>query len=177
VLLQQNESAAQIWAAQVSQLAVSLVPVAQTGWAQLPPPHDWWQTEATSATQVASHELLQQNESAAQIWAAQVSQLAVSAPPVEQIGWPHEPPPVQVPPGLQVWPAPQVPHEPPQPSSPQVLALQVGTQVPPPPSTAPLGEPMPVGPSQPAPALHSAVPQLPFLPVVMSKNCEACWYE
>jgi hypothetical protein len=33
-----------------------------------------------------SHELLQQNESAAQIWLAQVSQDAVSLPPDEQIG-------------------------------------------------------------------------------------------
>jgi hypothetical protein len=86
VLLQQNESAAQIWPAQASHDAVSLVPVEQIAWAQVPPPQVWWHTEATSPTQVASHELLQQNESAAQIEAAQVSHEAVRAPPVEQIG-------------------------------------------------------------------------------------------
>ncbi|HMG57443.1 MAG TPA: hypothetical protein VK601_28280, partial [Kofleriaceae bacterium] len=75
---------------------------------------------------------MQQNESAAQIWAAQVSHDGVSAPPVEQIGWAQVPPPVQVPPGLQVWPPGQVPQVPPQPSLPQVLPVQLGVQVPPP---------------------------------------------
>src|SRR5690242_5377866 len=104
---------------------------------------------------------------------AQLSQLPSSSPPVEQIGWaqvpPPLPPPMQMPP-LQVSPVSQLPHEPPQPSSPQVLPLHDGVHVLPPPSAAPFGEPMPVGPSQPAPALHRIVPQLPFLPVVTSKN-------
>src|SRR3954468_7134933 len=111
---------------------------------------------------------------------AQVSQLASSTPPVEQIGCAHvEPPPPPPPmqtPALQVSPLSQVPHEPPQPSSPHVLPLQAGVHVEPPPSCAPLGVPMPVGPSQPAPALHLIVPQLPFLPVVTSKNFDAFEY-
>ena len=86
VVLQQNESTAQIWAAQASHEAVSLPPVAQIAWAQVPPPQVWWQTEATSPTQTESHELLQQNESTAQIEAAQLSHDDVSLPPVEQIG-------------------------------------------------------------------------------------------
>jgi hypothetical protein len=102
VLLQQNESAAQTFWAQGSHDAVSLPPVAQIAWAQLPPPQVWWQTEETSPTHTESHELLQQNESAAQIWAAQLSHDAVSLPPVEQIGCPQVPPVVHVPPGLQV---------------------------------------------------------------------------
>src|SRR5205814_9142266 len=124
---------------------------------------------------IESHELLRQIESAARTCWAHASHDVVSLAPVEQIGWLHEPPPVQVPPGLQVVPLPQLPQLPPQPSSPQVLPLQLGLQVPPPPSAVPLGVPIPVGPSQPAPALHRMLPHEPFLPVVTSKNCEACW--
>src|SRR5262245_55229331 len=89
-------------AAQESHVDLSLVPVEQMACAQVvptpppppPPVHDSWQIEATSLTHCESHELLQQYESALQIWAAQVSHEPVSAPPVEQIGWLHvEPPP------------------------------------------------------------------------------------
>jgi len=123
LLLQQNESSAQILAAQVSQVPVSLTPELQIEWAQvLPPPpppppppvHDCLQTDWTSPTQIESHELLQQNESAAQTFAAQVSHAEVRAPPVEQIGCEQLPPVVQTPPGLQVWPLPQVPQAMPQ---------------------------------------------------------------
>ena len=37
-------------------------------------------------------------------------------------------------------------------------------------STAAFGVPLPVGPSQPVPALHSVVPQVPLVPLVMSKK-------
>jgi hypothetical protein len=61
-----------------------------------------------------------------------------------------------------------LPHEPPQPSFPHDFPLQLGAQrvVF---STAPFGVPIPVGPSQPAPALHSWLPQEPFDPLVTSK--------
>lgn len=66
-VLQQNESTAQMLAAQVSHDPVSLAPVEQMAWAQVPPPQVWWHTDETSPTQTESHELLQQNESAVQI--------------------------------------------------------------------------------------------------------------
>ena len=111
---------------------------------------------------------------------AQVSHEPSSEPPVEQIGWaqvePPPPPPTHTPPE-QLSPDAHEPQLPPQPSSPQVLPLQLGVQVPPPPPSAlPFGEPMPVGPSQPAPALHSTLPHVPFLPVVTSKNFDAFEY-
>ena len=78
-----------------------------------------------------------------------------------------QPPPSHTPPALQVWPPEHVPQLPPQPSSPQFLPVQLGVQVPP--AIAPaFGEPRPVGPSQPAPALHRTVPQVPFCPVSTS---------
>src|SRR5438094_740621 len=58
---QQYESAAQIFCAHASHVAVSLVPVEQIGWAHVPPPpHDWPQIEVTSPTQTLSHAVLQQ---------------------------------------------------------------------------------------------------------------------
>jgi len=79
LVLQQNPSWAQISVAQLSHVAVSLLPVEQIACAQVPPPHDWWQIEATSPTQTESHVpfALQQNASAAQTWLAQVSHDAV----------------------------------------------------------------------------------------------------
>ena len=41
-------------------------------------------------------------------------------------------------------------------------------------AAVPLGEPRPVGPSQPVPAVHSAGPQPPLLPEVTS-NSEPVW--
>src|SRR5690349_16351866 len=112
--------------AQLSQVLLSFTPVEQIGWAQVPPPQVWWQTDETSPTQIESHAVVQQYESTAQMLPAQVSHDAVSAPPVEQIGCEQVPPPPTQVPALQVWPAAHVPHEPPQPSSPQVLPLQFG---------------------------------------------------
>src|SRR5581483_11143459 len=125
-----------------------------------PPVHDWPHTELTSPTQIESHAVAQQYESAAQILVAHGSQPEVSLPPDEQIGCEQVPPPpppleTQVPLALQVEPVAQVPQLPPQPSEPQVLPLQLGVQPPPPPppppdapaSDAPLGVPTPVGPS------------------------------
>jgi hypothetical protein len=54
---------------------------------------DWPQTDETSPTHWASHLLLQQNESAAQILPAQVSHDAVSLVPVEQMACAQVPPP------------------------------------------------------------------------------------
>jgi len=91
--VQQYESCEQMSVAQVSQPLFSFVPVEQMACVQvLPPPpppppvHDSPQTEATSPTHTESHELLQQYESAVQIFAAHVSQVPVSFAPVEQIG-------------------------------------------------------------------------------------------
>ena len=86
-----------------------------------------------------------------------------------------EPEPLHTP-AEQVWPLSHEPQLPPHPSSPQTLPLQFGVHVVPPPRFVPFGEPIPVGPSQPAPALHSAVPQLPFLPLVTSKKLVAWPY-
>ena len=107
--------------------------------------------------------------------------------PVAQL--PHDPPQPSLPqvcepqlgvhtlqvPLLQIEPLAQLPHNPPQPSSPQVCEPQLGVQLVWS-SAAPLGVPMPVGPSHPAPALHKALPQLSFLPVVTSKNAFVLWY-
>lgn len=102
---------------------------------------------------------------------------------------PHDPPQPSLPqvfapqlgvhtlqlPLLQIEPLAQAPHEPPQPSSPQVCEPQLGVQlvcsI-----AAPLGVPMPVGPSHPAPALHKLLPQLSFLPVVTSKKAFVLLY-
>ena len=86
VLLQQNESCAQIWPAHESHVGVSLTPAAQTGCAHAPPPQVSWQTDWTSPTQTLSQEVLQQKASCAQIWAAHGSHDEVRRPPVEQIG-------------------------------------------------------------------------------------------
>jgi hypothetical protein len=78
---------------------------------------------ATSPTQIASHFVAQQYESAAQMVAAQASQVVVSLTPIAQMSWVQ----VLVPPSVGV-----------------VVPLLV-----PPPAarTAPLGAPRPVGPS------------------------------
>ena len=184
-VLQQYGSCEQMSDAQVSQLDVSLVPLAQIEWLhELPPPPPdeqvSLQIELTSPTQTESHEVVQQYESDAHTLCAQLSHEPVSAPPVEQIGCEHVEPPPPPPthtPAEQLWPDPHEPHEPPQPSSPHILPLQLGVhEPPPPPSAAPFGVPMPVGPSQPAPALHRMLPQLPFLPVVTSKNFDEFEY-
>jgi ABC-type uncharacterized transport system involved in gliding motility auxiliary subunit len=73
---------------------------------------------------------------------------------------------------LQVWPPAQVPQVPPQPSLPQVLPVQAGVQELPF-RTAPLGVPMPVGPSQPAPDVHSTLPHEPLVPELTSKKAPA----
>jgi homeobox protein ESX1 len=218
LVVQQYESFAQTLVTQASQPLLSFVPVLHSGCVHVPPPPPqvWPQTELTSPTQIESHAVVQQYESAAQMLAAHESQLPVSAPPVEQIGCEQvPPPPVQVPLEPQVWPLPHVPHEPPQPSLPQVLPVhcgvqpvephwpadeqvwpvahvphvppqpslphilpvQFGVQVLPPPSAEPFGEPLPVGPSQPAPALHIAPEHEPFDPLVTSKKFAVWPYE
>src|SRR5581483_2592943 len=93
---QQNESWLQISVTQASQPFLSLPPVAHSECVQvLPPPPPppppvpqfWPQIDWTSPTQTESHELEQQNESWLQICWAHGSHEAVSASPVEQIGW------------------------------------------------------------------------------------------
>jgi hypothetical protein len=154
---QQTESCAQIFAAHESHDAVRAPPVEQIECAQ------------PAAVHVPA---------ALQVWpVAQVPQVPPqpSLPqflPV-QLGVQVV---VHVPAALQVWPVAQVPQVPPQPSLPQFLPVQLGTQTVPPLSTAPFGVPMPVGPSQPVVALHRALVQVPFEPVVMSKNCVVCAY-
>ena len=54
------------------------------------------QTDATSLTQIESHELLQQYESTAQIEVTHGSQPVVSLPPVEQMGCAQVGPPLQL---------------------------------------------------------------------------------
>src|SRR6267142_2169847 len=98
-----------------------------------------------------SQAVAQQNGSTPQIFVAQGSQLAVSGPPVEQIGCAHDPPP----------------------SEPPSVPPSIPPSVPPPPppaaSTCPLGVPSPVGPSYPACAEHRyAVLHDPLLPVTTS---------
>jgi len=118
---------------------------------------------------------LQQNESAAQMLVTQESQPDFRRPPVEhslcvQVEVVH------VPAALHVCPEAQVPQVPPQPSGPQVLPVHCGVQTPPP-RRVPLGVPLPVGPSQPAAALQSALVQVPLEPLVTSKNCDGFAYE
>ena len=173
-VLQQYESALQILVAQGSQLLFSLLPCEQMGCAQVPPPQDLPQIEATSPTQIESHAVLQQYESAAQILPAQGSQLEVRGLPCEQIGCEQPPPPWQVPPELQVWPDGQEPQVPPQPSGPQVLPVQFGVQVEPQvpfePQVEPCGQVPQVPPQPSGPQflpVHCGVQpplQVPFAP-------------
>lgn len=89
LVLQQYESWLQMLVTQASQPDLSLVPAEHSACVHvpLPPPvHDWPHTEATSPTQIESHAVVQQYESAVQIDAAQLSQLPVRLAPVEQIG-------------------------------------------------------------------------------------------
>ncbi len=172
---QQNESCAQIALTQMSHVDERAPPVVQAEWAQVMRLQLSSQIESTSAVQFESQEEEQQNESCAQIFVAHESHDAVRAPPVKQIEC-AQPAAVHVPLALQVWPVPQVPQVPPQPSGPQFLPVQLGVQVAAPLSTAPFGVPIPVGPSQPVPALHRELVQLPFEPVVTSKNCVVCAY-
>ncbi len=74
----------------------------------------------------------------------------------------------QVPADVHVLPLAQVPQVPPQPSLPHDFPLQLGVHDVEPFNAEPIGVPMPVGPSQPAPALQSTLPQLPFEPLVTS---------
>ena len=122
VTLQQYGSFPQISVAQVSQPFFSFAPVLQTLCLQVsppppplllppdepplllpeppPPPAQLWpQIEPTSPTQIASHFVLQQYESAAQIWVTQGSHVATSLVPAVQSAWAHVlPPPPLLPP-------------------------------------------------------------------------------
>src|SRR6185312_2368783 len=97
--------------------------------------------------------------------------LLVEQPPV--ISWPPSfvaPSPLSPPPGalLEPWLPPSaepVPVPVPAPVPPAIAA-----------SSAPFGVPMPVGPSQPWPALHIVVPQLPFVPDATSLNADLFSY-
>ena len=86
-MLQQYGSWLQIEVTHESQPFLSFAPLAHSLCVQVePPPHDWWHTDETSPTQIESHAVVQQYESAAQISPAHVSHEPSSSAPVEQIG-------------------------------------------------------------------------------------------
>jgi hypothetical protein len=155
-VVQQYESTAQICSAHALVQPWRPTPVEQIGCAQAPPPP----VQVPDVVQVSP--------------VAQLPQLPPqpSLPQVFPVQCGVQPPLSHTPPALQVSPVGQLPHVPPQPLLPQVLPAQFGVHVPPVIAVA-FGDPMPVGPSQPAPALHSALVQVPLLPVVTSKNCDA----
>jgi hypothetical protein len=86
---QQYESLAHTLATHASQLPVSFVPEEHLPCTHVEPPpppvHDVPQIDPTSPTHCESHWLLQQYESAAQIFATQGSQVLVSFVPVAQV--------------------------------------------------------------------------------------------
>jgi hypothetical protein len=172
----------------VSQVEVSLVPTEQIWCAQVPLAPHW--PELLQVCPLAHDPQVPPQPSLPQVLPEQEGvQLATHWPELLQVcPLPHDPQappqpslpqvlPVQA--GVQLethWPEllhvcplahdPQVPL---QPSLPQDLPEQEGVHELPF-RAVPLGVPMPVGPSQPAPDLHSTLPHEPLLPEVTSKK-------
>ena len=115
---------------QASQPLVRFVPVLHSSCAHCLV-HDWPQIDPTSPTQIESHEVVQQYESAAQILVTHASQPLASAAPVSHSPCAHIAVPWHLPLASQLCPVGQVPHEPEQPSEPHCLLVHVGVQVPP----------------------------------------------
>jgi hypothetical protein len=130
---QQYASDAQILVAHASHADVRLTPTVQMGCAHATA-QVCWQIDATSPTQMLSHELLQQNESAAQILVTHGSQPETSLLPCAQMPWAQTPTSTQAPP-LQVWPLAQATQA--LPAAPHAVAVVPAWQAPLP-STQPL---------------------------------------